>query len=96
MSNPPYIKSTDPHLQQGDIRFEPQSALIAGEDGLVDIRKIIQQAKLHLMPQGFLLLEHGYDQASAVRDLLAMQGYHSIASHCDLAGVERVTVGVHL
>lgn len=94
LSNPPYIKSTDDHLQQGDVRFEPRSALISGEDGLVDIRKIIQQAPSYLRPNGALLLEHGYDQASAVRDLLANNHYQEITSDCDLAGVERVTMGV--
>ena len=74
VSNPPYIDPQDPHLAQGDVRFEPRSALIAANNGLADIELIIQQAWDYLSPQGWLLLEHGYDQAAAVRDLLALGG----------------------
>ncbi len=90
VSNPPYIADTDPHLQQGDLRYEPDTALSAGNDGLDDIRGIIHQAPRHLQPGGWLLLEHGYDQAAAVRQLLQPH-YPSPLSFCDLAGIERVS-----
>ncbi|MFP5340520.1 MAG: peptide chain release factor N(5)-glutamine methyltransferase, partial [Gammaproteobacteria bacterium] len=80
VSNPPYIPASDPHLQQGDVRFEPQSALVAGVDGLDDIRTIIAQAPGHLTSGGWLLLEHGYDQAGAVRALLAAHGFEACES----------------
>ncbi len=93
VSNPPYIASTDPHLQAGDVRFEPASALVAGEDGLDDLRLIIGQAPAHLHPGGWLLLEHGYDQAPAVRELLAQHDFEQIESRIDLGGHERITLG---
>ena len=93
VSNPPYIAEADPHLQQGDLRFEPVSALAAGADGLDDIRQLIAAAPRHLLPGGGLWLEHGYDQAAAVRALLARAGFSGIASARDLAGIERVTGG---
>ena len=91
VSNPPYIRSDDPHLAQGDVRFEPLSALISGEDGLDDIRHIIQQAPHFLNEGGWLWLEHGFDQAEAVRDLLALHGYVEISSQRDLGGHERIS-----
>lgn len=91
VSNPPYIRSDDPHLAQGDVRFEPLSALISGEDGLDDVRQIIQQASGFLNEGGWLWLEHGFDQAEAVRDLLAARGYVEISSQRDLGGHERIT-----
>ena len=93
VSNPPYIQASDPHLLQGDLRFEPSSALVAGADGLDDIRLIISQAPHHLSPAGWLLLEHGYDQAAAVRGLLLEAGFSEIASRNDLGGHERVSLG---
>lgn len=93
VSNPPYIAAGDPHLAQGDVRFEPDSALVSGSDGLDDIRHIISRAPTHLLPGGWLLLEHGYDQASAVRSLLRLAGYDAVFSACDLSGTERVTAG---
>ena len=75
VSNPPYIDGTDPHLHEGDVRFEPRSALVAEEQGLADIRLIVTQAPAHLVPGGWLLLEHGWDQGEAVRQLLLQQGY---------------------
>jgi len=93
VSNPPYIAAGDPHLAQGDVRFEPVSALVAGHDGLDDIRQIIKQATVHLLPMGWLLLEHGYDQAAAVRSLLQQADFGEIFSACDLSGTERVTGG---
>lgn len=93
VSNPPYIAVDDMHLVQGDVRFEPVSALISGSDGLDDIRHIIHQAPSHLLPGGWLLLEHGYDQAMRVRSLLAAANFEAVFSACDLAGIERVTGG---
>jgi release factor glutamine methyltransferase len=93
VSNPPYIEKNDPHLSQGDLRFEPLSALSAGVDGLDDIRQITEQGLIHLKPQGWLMLEHGYDQGAAVRELLAQAGFVDISSKQDLGGNERVTLG---
>jgi len=87
VSNPPYIAAADPHLAA--LRHEPLQALASGTDGLDDIRAIIAQAPAHLAPGGWLLLEHGWDQAAAVRDLLAQQGWEQVQSRADLAGVER-------
>ncbi|SDU20765.1 peptide chain release factor N(5)-glutamine methyltransferase [Halopseudomonas salegens] len=91
VSNPPYIASDDPHLSQGDVRFEPSSALVSGNDGLQDVRQIIGESRKHL--QGWLLLEHGWQQAAAVQALLHEQGYQAVASWQDLAGQTRVTGG---
>jgi release factor glutamine methyltransferase len=91
--NPPYIPASDPHLSQGDVRFEPSSALVSGVDGLDDIRLIIAQAPDHLSSSGWLVLEHGYDQASAVRSLLSAGGFVDVASCRDFGGHERVSLG---
>jgi release factor glutamine methyltransferase len=93
VSNPPYVCANDPHMTQGDVRFEPQSALVAGVDGLDAIRCIAADAVSGLRPGGWLLLEHGYDQAKAVRALLEIHGYDAVASCRDTAGHERVTAG---
>ncbi|RAU43663.1 MULTISPECIES: peptide chain release factor N(5)-glutamine methyltransferase [unclassified Pseudomonas] len=93
LSNPPYIADNDPHLAQGDVRFEPSSALTSGADGLDDLRLIVAQAPLHLEPGGWLLLEHGYDQGSAVRELLNEQGFEQIQTRRDLGEHERITFG---
>ncbi|TXR37957.1 peptide chain release factor N(5)-glutamine methyltransferase [Ectopseudomonas mendocina] len=93
LSNPPYIRADDQHLAQGDVRFEPSSALVAGCDGLDDIRAIIPAAPAHLLPGGWLLLEHGFDQAEAVRALLAAGGFAEVHSRRDLAGHERISLG---
>lgn len=93
VSNPPYIAVGDPHMAQGDVRFEPVSALISGEDGLDDIRHIIIHSFSRLAPGGWLLLEHGYDQAERVRRLLLEAGFDEVFSACDLAGTERVSGG---
>lgn len=92
-SNPPYIVAGDVHLSQGDLRFEPVDALTDHADGLTDLRSIIDGAPAHLMPGGWLLMEHGYDQAAAVRALLAGTGFKDIRSWRDLAGIERVSGG---
>ena len=93
VSNPPYVAERDPHLSQGDSRFEPRAALVAGTDGLSCIRLIIAQARAHLEPGGALLFEHGYDQAARCRALLAQAGYFEVATRHDLAGIERVSGG---
>ncbi|NWB49770.1 peptide chain release factor N(5)-glutamine methyltransferase [Pseudomonas gingeri] len=93
ISNPPYIASSDPHLAQGDVRFEPASALVAGADGLDDLRLIIAQAPAHLEADGWLMLEHGYDQAEAVRELLSAQGFSEVHSRTDLGGHQRISLG---
>jgi len=93
VSNPPYIAARDPHLDEGDVRFEPSSALVSGADGLDDIRLIVSEAPAHLNAGGWLLLEHGYDQAAAVRELLARQGFGAVESRRDLGGHERISLG---
>lgn len=93
VSNPPYIEDTDAHLQQGDLRFEPLSALASGADGLDDIRRIIDGCLLYLQPQGWLMLEHGYNQGQAVADLMAQAGLLNIETIQDLGGNDRVTIG---
>ena len=91
VSNPPYIAAQDEHLSA--LTFEPLQALTSGDDGLDDIRCIISQAPAHLQPGGWLLLEHGHDQAAAVRDLLAAAGFAEIKSCIDLSGIERCSGG---
>lgn len=93
ISNPPYIADNDPHLAAGDVRFEPASALVAGHDGLDDLRLITQESPDHLNDGGWLLLEHGYDQAQAVRELLLNQGFEGVHSRIDLGGHQRITLG---
>ncbi|WP_437884087.1 peptide chain release factor N(5)-glutamine methyltransferase [Pseudomonas sp. LRF_L74] len=93
VSNPPYIAANDRHLGQGDVRFEPSTALVAGPDGLDDIRIIVRQAPEHLQPGGWLMLEHGYDQAATVRELLAAEGFADVHSRLDLGGHERISLG---
>ena len=93
VSNPPYIEAADPHLQQGDVRFEPLSALAAGSDGLDDIRQIIHYAPDWLAHTGWLLLEHGYNQGQAVTALLQERGFQAVRCLRDLAGNERVSLG---
>ena len=93
ISNPPYIAAGDPHLAQGDVRFEPISALVSGSDGLHDIRYIVAHAPSYLEPGGWLFLEHGYDHATQVRELMQQAGFDAVFSACDLAGIERVSCG---
>jgi len=93
VSNPPYIEADDPHLAQGDLRFEPPDALASGKDGLSDIRIIINQCLTHLKPQGWLMLEHGYNQGTAVADLMSAAGLVDVATIEDLGGNARVTIG---
>lgn len=93
VSNPPYVVSGDPHLTRGDARFEPRTALQAGPDGLDAIRIIAFQARAHLEPEGWLLLEHGFEQGTAVRKLLERYGYGAVQTREDLAGQPRVSLG---
>jgi len=93
VSNPPYIAASDPHLVDGDVRFEPSSALVAGVDGLDDLRVIAARGPSRLTPGGLLVLEHGYDQADAVQVLLRENGFVEVSSRIDLGGHQRITVG---
>jgi release factor glutamine methyltransferase len=93
VSNPPYVAESDPHLQQGDLPFEPRSALVSGAEGLDDIRYIVAGVPEHLHSGGWLLLEHGYDQSERVRELLHRAGMAEVYSARDLSGIERVSGG---
>lgn len=93
LSNPPYIEKNDPHLQRGDVRFEPVHALISEENGLADIHHIISNSPSFLPPSGWLMLEHGYQQGEQVRQLFASFSYSEIETLRDLAGHERITIG---
>ena len=93
VSNPPYIASHDHHLEQEEIRFEPVTALVSGDDGLDAIRHIIKTAIKHFNPAGSLVLEHGFDQGAAVQQLLQEHGYYNIGKIHDLAGIHRATFG---
>ncbi|MFM0004211.1 peptide chain release factor N(5)-glutamine methyltransferase [Paraburkholderia dipogonis] len=93
VSNPPYIASGDPHLDEGDLRFEPRGALTDEADGLSAIRAIIAGAPTRLAADSVLWIEHGYDQAEAVRALLTAQGFAQVRSERDLAGIERISGG---
>lgn len=93
VSNPPYVASDDPHLDQGDLRFEPRGALTDGAGGLEDLARIVAGAGPHLKPGAQLWMEHGWDQAQAVRDLLTAAGFDDVHSRQDLAGIERISGG---
>lgn len=93
VSNPPYIAAGDPHLREGDLRFEPRGALTDEADGLSAIRRIVDGAGAFLATQGCIWIEHGYDQAPAVRALLTAAGFDNVLSHPDLAGIDRATGG---
>jgi release factor glutamine methyltransferase len=92
-ANPPYVAAADPHLLLGDLRFEPRAALAAGADGLDDLRVIVAGAPTHLNSGGWLLCEHGYDQAHNVRELFIAAGFGAVFCAPDLAGILRVTGG---
>ncbi len=94
VSNPPYIDSGDEHLKKGDLRFEPASALTDHADGLAALRILVSDAPDYLKENGWLLMEHGYDQSEAVRTMLAGRGFANVQSWKDLAGIERVSGGV--
>ncbi len=93
VSNPPYIAADDPHLSQGDVRFEPHSALVADANGMADLLHVIEAARAHLAPGGYLAMEHGYQQAASVREALLAAGYRNVESVQDMGGHERVTLG---
>lgn len=93
VSNPPYIAQGDEHLGQGDLRFEPRAALTDGADGLRDLTTIVNGAVERLRPGGALWVEHGWDQAAAVRALLVDAGFNDVSSLCDLSGIERISGG---
>ena len=93
VSNPPYIEEYDPHLQEGDVRFEPLSALVSGHDGLKDIRLIVHESRAFLRPNGYLMFEHGYNQGAAVRQLLEEVGFAQVETLRDYGQNERVTLG---
>ncbi len=93
VSNPPYIDEQDPHLSEGDVRFEPRSALVAEAAGLADLTHIVTGAPDHLTAGGWLLLEHGWQQGSAVRELLCQRGFQAVTTVLDYGSQERVTLG---
>ncbi|WP_348733601.1 peptide chain release factor N(5)-glutamine methyltransferase [Rheinheimera texasensis] len=93
LSNPPYIDAQDPHLTQGDVRYEPLTALVAAEDGLADIRLICAQAPAHLQPCGWLWLEHGHQQHEAVQQILQQAGFIDVSSRRDYGGNWRISGG---
>ena len=93
VSNPPYIAASDPHLALGDLRFEPKAALASGADGMTAIRTIVEGAPSRLVEGGWLLFEHGFDQAERCRHLLVLAGFASVSTRYDLAGIGRVSIG---
>ncbi|RDH81711.1 MAG: peptide chain release factor N(5)-glutamine methyltransferase [endosymbiont of Galathealinum brachiosum] len=95
-SNPPYIPDQDPHLSQGDVRFEPMSALASGKDGLNDIRQICQLASKHLKPGAMLIIEHGFDQKEELHNIFMHSGYKNISQYTDLTKNPRLTSGINL
>lgn len=94
VSNPPYIDETDPHLEQGDVRFEPKTALVAADSGLADLAHIIREGRRFLVPGGVMLLEHGWTQGEAVRELFREAGYLDISTCRDYGDNERLTLGL--
>ena len=92
VSNPPYIEHDDDHLSRGDVRFEPLSALVADDDGMADIKQIITMARDYLATNGYLLIEHGYQQRAKVQDFFAQMSYSHILTIKDLGGNDRVTL----
>ena len=93
VSNPPYIDERDPHLSQGDVRFEPLTALVAAEEGLADIAHIVTVSRQHLTAGGWLLIEHGWTQGEAVRALFTHAGYERVETCQDYGGNDRLTLG---
>ena len=93
VANPPYVAADDPHLRRGDLRFEPRPALAAGADGLAELRRIVGAAPKYLRPRAWLLLEHGYNQAEACRDLLRDAGFGELVFRADIAGLPRIAGG---
>lgn len=93
VSNPPYIDETDPHLAEGDVRFEPRTALVAADQGLADLAHIIREGRQHLLPNAYMLLEHGWKQGEAVRALFNEAGYLDVETCRDYGDNERLTLG---
>jgi len=93
VSNPPYINKQDPHLNEGDVRFEPLSALVAEDEGLADIKHILSKARSFLSRNGSVLIEHGYDQGESVREIFVQYGYEKVRTITDLSGNDRVSIG---
>ena len=93
-ANPPYVAMNDPHLREGDVRFEPAAALVSGVDGIAAIRQIVAGARAHLAPDGTLAVEHGYDQSERVRELFSAAGFSGIVTAKDLAGIPRVAAAL--
>jgi len=93
LANPPYIDGDDPHLACGDVRFEPRSALVSAQGGLADLDLLVTGAPVHLLNGGWLLLEHGFEQADAVRGMLRNAGFQQVSTRRDLAGQERISGG---
>jgi release factor glutamine methyltransferase len=93
VSNPPYVAEDDPHLEAGDVRFEPRHALVSGPDGLNDLQRVVRCARDHLSVDGWLIVEHGCDQGTQVRQLFQAAGYRDIDDRTDAAGLSRVTLG---
>lgn len=93
LSNPPYVAETDPHLREGDLRFEPRAALAAGLRGMDALRRIVPCAHDHLRRGGWLIVEHGYDQGGKVTQLMRTRGFSEVSDHLDAAGLSRVTMG---
>ncbi|MDH5434903.1 MAG: peptide chain release factor N(5)-glutamine methyltransferase [Gammaproteobacteria bacterium] len=94
VANPPYVAPDDPHLQRDDLIFEPDSALVADDDGFSDINHIIANAQEYLRRGGGLMLEHGYRQAEAIRNTMIEKGYLTVSTHGDIAGLDRITMGI--
>jgi len=94
VANPPYVAMNDPHLREGDVRFEPAAALVSGVDGIAAIRQIVAGARAHLAPDGTLAVEHGYDQSERVRELFSAAGLSGIVTAKDLAGIPRVAAAL--
>lgn len=94
VSNPPYIEEGDEHLSQGDVRFEPLSALVAEDEGMSDIKHIIDKGRAHLKPGGYLLIEHGYQQAIKLQQYFAQMAYTNILTIKDMSGCDRVTLAM--
>jgi release factor glutamine methyltransferase len=94
VANPPYLDAQDIHLTRGDVRFEPDSALVSADQGLADLANIIETAPSHLHSGGYLLLEHGFEQGAPVREMLAARGFSTITTRCDIAGQPRISGGL--
>jgi release factor glutamine methyltransferase len=93
LSNPPYVAESDPHLREGDLRFEPRTALAAGPQGMDALRRIVPDAHERLRRDGWLIVEHGYDQGDEIMQLLRAQGFRKVSDHADAAGLSRVAMG---